>query len=110
MSKVDGRKLRKDVKDFIEENYPGKDPIYTVRTIVKSSRFYGKVATLEVRFDELDQDALDVWSEVADYVSEVWWPKNRKLASASYGEWDYGKTRRYTTIISHVSVGYGFTH
>lgn len=110
MSKVDGRKLRKDVKDFIEENYPGKDPIYTVRTIVNKSRFYGKTATLEVRFDELDQDALDVWDEVAEWVYNVWWPENCKLASASYGEWDYGKTRRYVTNISKISVGYGFTH
>ncbi len=111
--KVDGRALRRHINDYVDEHFPGKDPLFTVRTI-PSKKMYGNTkATLEVRFDELDQDALDVWSEVAEWILNEWWPDNQRHVTASIKEWDGGWRGKFTTRnipVENVSVSYYFTH
>ena len=111
MSKVDGRKLRQDIKGYIKKEHPGKNPHFTVRSVVKRNRLKRDEHVLEVRFDELDDDLL-IWSDVADWVIIKWWPKNKNYATMSKKIWrnKYIKSKSYEVKVDRVEVGYGFTH
>ncbi len=111
MGKVDGRKLRTDIKKFIKENMPNADPYFTVRSVIKKRFYKSDEHVLEVRFDELDDDLL-VWSDVADWVNDVWWPANKSKATMSKKIWSnrYLKSSSTEVKVDRIEVGYGFTH
>ncbi len=111
--KIDGRTLRGRINRWVKINHPGKRPVFTVKTVVERERkmFGSLYATLEVRLDDANQDAMDLHEGIRDYVIEGWWPSHKKSMTTfvQYSVGGGNRVKRHLSV-ERIDVITGFTH
>ncbi len=90
--KVDGRKLKKDLKAFLASRFPNQKPVFSVKTEWVGSHPVNEKPVLQIYFTDLGNVPTDgswkVYEDTSVWVQQ-WWRENRRNAQASRTEYTY---------------------
>jgi len=77
--KVDGRTLRKDLREFLDSRFPNNNPEFTVQTVRPPASGLVYRPRIEVYFTDLGDPSgsWTIYNSACDFV-QGWWRKNER--------------------------------